>query len=418
MDDATASIAAQAADESDEADQASVGGNAQVVTAPDPLPPAVPLPVPAPEPADQEAAAPPTALMPRGLVVVLGAAATVIAVAGMRQLSWLLGPAFLSLMLVVAVSPVQGWLIRRRLPRWISTVVVLLLLYLVLVALVAVLTVSVAQLATLLPGYADQANALLTSVTDLLARYGVGTAQITEMAGQIEVGRVADLLTTVLASVSSTTSTLILVLTLMFFMGLDAADFPGRLDRLWLVRPNMAQALASFAHGTRRYLVVSSIFGAIAAVLDAIALQILSVPLPWLWAVLAFMTNYIPNVGFFIGLVPPAILALLDGGADTMVATIIVYALINVVIQTVIQPKFVGDSVGLTVTLTFVATVFWAWVLGPLGALLAIPMTLLAKALLIDVDPASGWINTLIGPTVQRPRQATPAAGTEPGAAT
>lgn len=337
-------------------------------------------------------------VLPRGLVVVLGAAATVITVAGMRQLGWLLGPAFLALMLVVAVSPVQGWLIRHRLPRWASTVAVLLLLYLVLVTLVGVLTVSVAQLATLLPDYAEQANDLLNTVTDLLARYGVGTDQITEVAAQIDVGRVADLLTTVLASLSSTASTLVLVLTLMFFMGLDAADFPDRVTRLWQVRPSVAQALVSFARGTRRYLVVSSIFGAIVAVLDAIALQALSVPLPWLWAVLAFMTNYIPNIGFFIGLVPPTMLALLDGGPRTMILVIVVYTAINVVIQTVIQPKYVGDSVGLTVTVTFVATVFWAWVLGPLGALLAIPMTLLTKALLIDVDPASGWVNTLIGP--------------------
>jgi predicted PurR-regulated permease PerM len=121
----------------------------------------------------------------------------------MRELSWLLGPAFRSLMLVVAVSPVQGWLIRHRVPRWTSTIVVLLLIYLVLVALVGALTTSVAQLATLLPDCADQTDALLTSVTDLLARYRIGTAQLTEPAQQVDVGRVADLLTTVLASVGS-----------------------------------------------------------------------------------------------------------------------------------------------------------------------------------------------------------------------
>ncbi len=99
------------------------------------------------------------------------------------------------------------------------------------------------------------------------------------------------------------------------------------------------------------------------------------------------------------GLVPPAMLALLTGGVRTMVLVVVAYTLINVVIQTVIQPKFVGDSVGLSATVTFVATVFWAWVLGPLGALLAIPMTLLAKAVLVDVDPASSWIDAVIGPS-------------------
>ena len=106
-----------------------------------------------------------------------------------------------------------------------------------------------------------------------------------------------------------------------------------------------------------------------------------------LWGVLSFITNYIPNVGFIIGLVPPALLGLLTGGVPDMLLVIGVYCLLNLVIQSMIQPYFVGDSVGLGVTTTFLALIFWAWLLGPLGALLAIPLTLLVKALLVDADP-------------------------------
>jgi predicted PurR-regulated permease PerM len=344
--------------------------------------------------APDETAAP---MLPRGLVVVLGAAGVVVAVSGMRELGWLIGPGFLALMLVVAVSPVQAAMLRRGVPRWVSTIAILLILYLVLLALAGVLVVSVARLATLLPSYSTRASELLASVTTKLADYGVGTDQISNLAKQVDVGRVADLLTTVLSSLTSLASTLFFVLALMFFMGLDAAGFPQRIASIRAVRPNVAQALTSFASGTRRYLVVSSIFGLICSLLDAVALQVLSVPLPVLWAVLAFITNYIPNIGFFVGLVPPALLALLDGGPREMALTIAAYMLINVLIQTVIQPKFVGDVVGLSVTVTFLATAFWAWALGPLGALLAIPMTLLAKALLIDVDPGTRWVDVLIG---------------------
>jgi AI-2 transport protein TqsA len=75
---------------------------------------------------------------------------------------------------------------------------------------------------------------------------------------------------------------------------------------------------------------------------------------------------------------------------------IAVYSVINVVIQSIIQPKYVGDAVGLSTTLTFLSLVFWAWVIGPLGALLAIPLTLLTKALLLDIDPSSRWLSALI----------------------
>jgi predicted PurR-regulated permease PerM len=141
---------------------------------------------------------------------------------------------------------------------------------------------------------------------------------------------------------------------------------------------------------------VSTVFGLIVAVIDTLLLWALGIPLPVLWGLLAFITNYIPNIGFLIGLVPPALLGLLEGGVPLMVAVIAVYSVVNFVIQSVIQPKIVGDAVGLSTTVSFLSLVFWGWVLGPLGALLAIPLSLLAKGLLVDIDPATRWIDPLI----------------------
>ena len=106
-----------------------------------------------------------------------------------------------------------------------------------------------------------------------------------------------------------------------------------------------------------------------------------------MWGVLAFVTNFVPNIGFIIGLVPPAILGLLQGGWGLAVAVIVIYCAINFVIQSVLQPKFQGDALGLTTTLTFLALAFWTFVLGPIGAILALPMTMLVKAVFVDVDP-------------------------------
>ena len=156
------------------------------------------------------------------------------------------------------------------------------------------------------------------------------------------------------------------------------------------------EPLVGFADGTRTYLVVSTVFGLIVAVLDTIGLALLGVPAPVLWGLLAFITNYIPNIGFVIGLIPPAVLALLAGGPGLCISVIALYCVLNVVIQTVIQPRIVGDAVGLSTSLTFVSLVFWAWVLGALGALLAIPLSLLAKALLVDVDPSTRWLSPLL----------------------
>ena len=119
---------------------------------------------------------------------------------------------------------------------------------------------------------------------------------------------------------------------------------------------------------------------------------------------LSFITNYIPNIGFVLGLLPPALLALLQGGVRQAVLVVVAYSVINLVIQSLIQPKFVGDAVGLSVTLTFLSLVFWTFVIGPLGALLAVPLSLFAKALLVDADPDSRWLDPLIAPGQQGDR--------------
>ena len=169
-----------------------------------------------------------------------------------------------------------------------------------------------------------------------------------------------------------------------------------------------ADMTADFGERVRKYWVVSTLFGLIVAVIDSIALMILDVPLPLTFGLLAFVTNYIPNIGFVIGLVPPALLALLDGGVEKMIWVVVIYSVANFVIQTVLQPKFTGDAVGINATTAFLSLMFWTYVFGALGALLAIPFTLLFKSLLIDRDPAARWINQFIASSPDERRSAQP----------
>jgi len=183
---------------------------------------------------------------------------------------------------------------------------------------------------------------------------------------------------------------------IVLFMGLDATHFSRRIAGVGGKRKAIVGALVGFVHGTRTYLVVCTIFRLIVAAIDTTFLWIAGVPLAVLWGLFAFVTNYIPNVGFLIGLVPPALLALLEGGPQLMIAVIVAYSVINFVIQSVIQPKFVGDAVNLSLTLTVLSLLFWSFAIGPLGAILALPLTLLAKALLRDVDPDTRRISGLL----------------------
>src|SRR6185436_20169052 len=155
--------------------------------------------------------------------------------------------------------------------------------------------------------------------------------------------------------------------------------------------PTPVAVLDNFARGTRHYMGVSAAFGLVVAVLDGVALQMMGVPGAFIWAVLAFVTNFIPNIGFVIGVIPPAIIGLLEGGPTLMIGVIVVYSVINVVIQSVIQPRYVGDAVGLSPTITLLSLIFWAWALGAIGALLAVPFSLFMRAILNDAAPTVHW---------------------------
>lgn len=351
-------------------------------------------------------------MMSSGLRLLIGLAAAVIALIGIGHVSSIAGPAFLALTLTITVSPLRSWLRRRGASSWVLVVVPLTVVFVGLVAFVGAMVVSVAQLAVLLPTYTDKYNALVSEISTWIHGLGITTDQVNAVLEKLDPNKVLALVQAFLGSLLSVGSAFVLILLLLFGMSLDATFLQDALAALQSSRPHLVEALRGFSQATLRYLVVSSVFGLIVAVLDASALAILGVPLPLLWGLLAFITNYIPNVGFIIGVIPPALLALLDSGWQTMLWVLLVYCVLNFIIQSVIQPKFAGESAGLSTTLTILSLLVWTVVLGAIGAVLAVPLSAFAKALLIDADPGTRWAIPLVsGQPEDRPEPRKPRGG-------
>ncbi len=345
-------------------------------------------------PADRGGA---TVVFPRGVVVLLGAAASVASVAGIYAASWLIGPLLLAFVIVLAVHPIQGWLRRRGWPAWAATLSLLVVIYGALLALSVFLVASVGRLGTVLAQNAGTSRQLVTSLRSALTDLGIDPAQSTRLADDADLSRVVAAVEELLSGLGSVLAGLVLVLALLLFLTVESAGAGRRMRMIARERPQVVSALEGFVHGTRTYLIVTAVFGLIFAVLDGAALAIMGVPLALLWAVLSFLTNFIPNVGFIVGLVPPALLALVTGGWQSALAVVVVYFVLNGVVQALIRPRVLGDPVGLSSTATFVALLFWTWILGPLGALLAVPLSLLVKAVLVDPDPRAAWVEALLG---------------------
>jgi AI-2 transport protein TqsA len=264
------------------------------------------------------------------------------------------------------------------------------------------------KLVDLLPQYTKDAQDLTGQAQDGLSDLGIGTSTTSDALGKVDLDKVVNLLADLLTGVLGAVGGLFFVVTLIFFFVVAVPGFRSRIAWLHRSKPQLAASLSSFVTGTQHYLVMTALFGAIVGVLDAGALWFIGVPLPLAWGFFSFVTNFIPNIGFVIGIIPPAMLALLGSGWQDMVLVIVAYSVLNVTIQTFIQPRFVGNSVGLSAEMTFMSLVVWTFLLGALGALLAVPMTLLVRALFLDSDPRAAWAAPLIDAQVDDPE---PAAG-------
>jgi predicted PurR-regulated permease PerM len=342
--------------------------------------------------------------LPRALQLLIGSAAVVIVAGGIRTANGVLAPVLLALILTIAVAPLRRVALQRGAPGWAATLLVMVTTYAIVLFLAASVAVSIVQLAATLPQYTGRVDEVTAGIQDALTRAGLAVPPTSKALGGLDLGKLTGVLAGLLSGLLGVLSNFFFLATLLFFMTADAGTARLRADLVGRSRRGLVDALDGFTRATQSYLLVSAVFGGIVAVLDTAALWLLGVPLAALWGLLAFVTNFIPNVGFVLGVVPPALLGLLDGGWPTMVAVIVVYCVLNVVIQTFIQPRYVGDAVGLNTTVTFLSLAVWTFLLGPLGALLAVPMTLLVRALLVDSDESTRWINLLIGSSPATPQ--------------
>ena len=342
-------------------------------------------------------------MTPRGVTIIIGVIGVVVLATGIRGAAGIVAPTMLALVLTIAVLPLRSWAQRHGWPSWLATLFALVASYAILLVLVIGTVVCLVKLVDLLPQYASDADNLTGNAQDWLSDAGVGGATTSDILQKVDLTKVADLFAGILSSTLGVLGSLFFLVTVMFFFVVAVPGFQPRIAWLHRSKPQLAASLEKFVNGTQRYLVMTALFGAIVGVLDAGALWLIGVPLPLVWGFFSFVTNFIPNIGFVIGIIPPALLALLDSGWQTMVLVLVVYSVLNVTIQTFIQPRYVGNTVGLSAEMTYMSLIVWAFLLGALGALLAVPMTLLLRAFFIDSDPRAAWAAPLIDAQVEWP---------------
>lgn len=239
----------------------------------------------------------------RTLRLLLGAAAIAFLAVTIKAASDIVGPLMLALALTIVFHPLRKRL-SRHVPGWLASVSVLVGVYLLLIVLGLMLLVSFARMAQLLPQYQTQLNEELAIIGTTLHSWGISQSQLETMKDSVNTARVASAAASVLGALLGVLSNFFFIVVLLLFLAFDGAQTERLMTHAARFRPNAVEAMSSFARGTRAYLSVSAVFGLIVAVIDTGALWIMGVPGAFVWGVLAFVTNFIPNIGFVIGVVP------------------------------------------------------------------------------------------------------------------
>lgn len=320
----------------------------------------------------------------------IGGACAVILLAGARAVANLLNPVLMAGFLALLLQPVL-----HRLQRFGGFAVFIIVLAVVLsgLALVGFVGVSLRQVALEVPTYRTQLDALIASVIEQFSARGIDAAAYVQSA--LTGPAVGRTVLGISGAIAGGFGTLVLTLFVFAFMLGGMWELERRASKDAEDHSPLAERFLKFSKSIRGYMGVRTALGLAAALLNYVLLLILGVDYALLWAVLSFLFSFVPNVGFVLSMIPPMLLALLEAGWVNSVIVFVGYQVVNTVIDNVVGPRFIGRQMNISALLSFLSVLFWAWVLGPIGAILSVPLTVLLRDMIFnqedppDIGPAA-----------------------------
>lgn len=332
------------------------------------------------------------------LRVLLGFAAAGLVLFFMHEAASMINAVVLSAIIVLSAAPLLYWLKRKGVPDWLSFTITLIAIFIVFVMLVVFLIVGVNRLLESIPIYASAFQDTLDSIDDFLSSLGVDEFDLALLNQFLDPSAMIDFFMGFLGGMVDAFSNVALIGLIIVFLLVDAFGLPGKLSREIDAGNLYVKRLSEFAADIREYVSITTIVGLITGILDTFWFIILGVDFPVLWGILAFLLSYIPTIGFWLAAIPPTILALLESGPVVAIIVFLGIVLINGFAENVVKPKYMGSGLNLSPFVVVFSVVFWSAILGPLGAILSIPMTLVVKELILEMDEQNSWIARLMGP--------------------
>jgi AI-2 transport protein TqsA len=314
------------------------------------------------------------------LRVLLGAACCVIILAGMKAIAPLLNMVLLAWLMAYSITPLPNWLMRKRVPSALAVLFTLLLVVVGGLTVASLLGLSIAGLIQKLPSYQADLTTLRDNVIGFLAGRGWDLSKIKSL-DIFSPSHLIQLTSSVLGGLGQLVGNTLLLIFLIAIFLFEFAATERSAANGEKSPVSFLSRMQSASRDVKRYVAIVGGTGLIQAIAMVILLQILGVDFAVTWGVLFFLLNFIPAVGFLLALIPPAIVGFLQSGWVTALLVAVGYWAINFVGDNILKPKFLKKGLDVSIMVILLSLLFWNWVLGAVGAILAVPLTLAIKNL-------------------------------------
>lgn len=317
------------------------------------------------------------------LVIMLGM--LVIILTGIRFAADIIVPFILALFIAVILNPLVQRMGRIRLPRVVAITLLISVIVLGMVLLLAYLGTSLNELTRTLPQYRSSLAVPLQQLEPWLQRAGIGVS-VEDLLKYIDPNAAMSLVTGLLAQLSNAMSAIFLLLLTVVFMLLEVPQLPAKLQPLMSRPAEGMGAIQRAVDSVSRYLVLKTAISIITGLVVWGMLAALGVRFAFIWGLLAFALNYIPNIGSVLAALPPIAQVLVFNGFYDALIVLGGYLLVNLVFGNILEPRVMGRGLGLSTLVVFLSLIFWGWLLGPVGMLLSVPLTIIVKIALEQTE--------------------------------
>ncbi len=319
-------------------------------------------------------------------------AAIVIILAGVKLSSVIIVPFLLALFLTTILSPLFLWLKKIGLGEMFSLIIIALILSFLISSFAILVGNSVQDFTENIPTYEIKLKSDLGELLERVNSFGIHIPK-EDILNLFQTDSLMRYIATTLKSFGSLLTNSFMIILIVIFMLLEISQFAYKVKQ---TNSNSLIQLTQISDNIKHYILLKALTSAATGIIITIILKMVGIHYAILWGLMAFMLNFIPNIGSIIAAVPAILMAIIQFNFTTATMVAVAYLIINIIIGSIIEPKILGKGLGLSTLIVFLSLIFWGWILGPAGMILSVPLTIMIKIALNNQENTR-WIATMLG---------------------